>query len=161
MKKNIAKEFLYEGFGFPILLLNVPIREIRGVEVPDINYNNLQKTTLEELTRKPSPLTGNEVRFIRQYFELTLKDFAKRFGVTHPAVLKWEKSKNNVAKIMPSTELYIRLFILESLKANNEVFRNTFNIFDSNDKLKKPDGLNTNFKPIRIESRQFMRLASR
>jgi DNA-binding transcriptional regulator YiaG len=152
MKKKIAKEFLYEGFGFPILLLNVPIREVRGVEVPDINYNVLQKSVLEMLARKASPLTGNEVRFIRQYFELTLMNFAKRFGVTHPAVLKWEKSKNKIAKIMPSTELYIRLFIVESLKASNEAFRNTFNVFDSNDKLKKPDGLHASLKPIRIES---------
>ena len=153
MKKNIVKKFLYEGFGFPILLLNVPIREIRGVEVPDINYNVLQKIVLEELTRKPAPLTGDEVRFIRQYFELTLVEFAKRFGVTHPAVLKWEKSKNKIAKIIPSTELYIRLFILESLKANNEVFRNTFNVFDSNEKLKKPDSSTVNYKPISIELR--------
>ena len=154
MKKKIAKKFKYEGLGFPIHLLNVPLRNIRGVVVPDINYNDLQKIVLEELTRKSSPLTGNQVRFIRQYLGLNLTAFAKHFGVTHPAVLKWEKTKNKTAKITPSTELYIRLYILEFLKVNNEIFRNTFNIFDRNDKLKKPSSsLSTERKPIRIESR--------
>lgn len=153
MKRQIAKRFLYDGLGFPILLVDVPVREIRGVVVPDINYNTLQKSVLEKLTLQPFPLTGNQVRFIRQYLGLTLKAFAEHFGVTHPAVMKWEKAKNKIAKITPSTELYIRLFILEFLKVNNEKFRNTFNVFDRNDKLKKLDlSLDTKRRPIRIES---------
>ncbi len=130
MRKKIAKAFEYDGLGFPIMLLNVPLVNIRGIEVPDINYNILQKNVLLALCQKLTPFSGNEVRFIRQFFEMNYTEFAKTFGVTHAGVIHWEQSKNNRAKINPSTELYIRLYILDYLRANNKLFRETFRNFD-------------------------------
>ncbi|MBU6382776.1 MAG: hypothetical protein KGR16_00455 [Verrucomicrobia bacterium] len=154
MKEDRVEKFVYEGFGFPVILLHVPMKKIRGVEVPDINYNTLQMTLLDMLSHKPFPLTGNEIRFIRQSLKMTLVDFAKHFGVTHAAVIKWEKSKNQAAKITPSTELHIRLFTLERLKVSNKKFRNTFVALDRNKKLKQQDHVNCeHFKPFKIESR--------
>jgi DNA-binding XRE family transcriptional regulator len=130
MSKKIAKQFEYDGLGFPIMLLNVPLINIRGVEVPDINYNILQKNVLFILCQKSFPLTGNEVRFIRQFFKMNFTQFANTFGVTYASVIHWENSKNNLAKITPSTELCIRLYILDFLHANNKLFRETFRNFD-------------------------------
>lgn len=129
-KALIVKQFEYDGLGFPVLLLNVPVREFRGVLAPDIDYNLLQRNLLLALARKPSPLTGNEVRFIRQFAEMTFAEFANSFGVAHSAVIHWEKSKNAFAKITPTTELCIRLFILDQLKADNKIFRTMFREFD-------------------------------
>jgi DNA-binding transcriptional regulator YiaG len=42
------------------------------------------------LARKPTRLTTEELHFIRSYLELSTHSFAKFFGVTHAAVLKWE-----------------------------------------------------------------------
>lgn len=123
MKRKTVKQFEYCGLGFPIILMNVPLITVRGIEVPDIDYNELQRNVLLALCNKPFPLTGNEVRFIRQYLEMTYTDFAKSFGVTHAIVIHWEKSQNFLAKITPSTELCIRLFVLDALKANNKLFR--------------------------------------
>ena len=130
MKKNVESEFMYDGLGFPIILRNFPIVEVRGVKVPETNYNELQKHVLLALTHKPSPLTGNEVRFIRQYLEMTFSEFAKRFGVTHAIVIHWEKAKDHFAKIQPSTELCIRLSILDAVRAKDKVFRETFRNFN-------------------------------
>ena len=130
MTKKIVKLFEYDGLGFPIILVNVPVRDVRGVIVPDINYNQLQQGVLLALCSKSTPLTGNELRFIRQYLEKTLTEFAHQFGVTHPTVLHWEKSKDTFAKVTPTTELCIRLYILDSLKADDRVFRKTFRRFD-------------------------------
>ena len=130
MKKKIATQFEYDGLGFPIMLLNFPFVEVRGVRVPDIDYNQLQRNALLALCRKPLPLTGNEVRFIRQYLQMTYTDFANRFGVTHASVIHWEKSKNSFAKILPTTELCIRLCILDVLHAKNKLFRETFRNFN-------------------------------
>lgn len=132
MKAKIAKKFEYEGFGFPIMLLNVPLVNIRGIDVPDIDYNLLQKAVLLYLCQKETPLSGNEVRFIRQYLEMTYTQFAKTFGVTHAVVIHWEAAKHNRAKITPSLEICIRLHILDSLKADNRIFRKTFREFDYN-----------------------------
>lgn len=131
MKKNISDEpFEYDGLGFPITLLNFPLVEVRGVLVPDIDYNVLQKNVLFALARKPHPLTGNEVRFIRQYLQMTYTEFANRFGVTHPCIIHWEGSKNNLAKIQPTAELCIRLCILDTLHAKDKLFRDTFRSFN-------------------------------
>lgn len=153
MKENRVEKFIYEGFGFPVILLNVPMKKFRGVEVPDINYNTLQSILLDLLSHKPLPLTGNEIRFIRQSLKMTLVEFAKHFGVTHAAVIKWEKSRDQFAKITPSTELHIRLFNLERLKVSNEKFRNTFVALDRNKKLRQQDQKNSEHsKPFKIES---------
>lgn len=130
MKNKIVNEYEYDGLGFPIILLNFPVKNVRGVEVPDIDYNLLQKNVLLALSRKVQPLTGNEVRFIRQYLEMTYVEFANKFGVTHPGVINWEKAKNNYAKILPTTELCIRLAILDHLHVKNKVFRDTFKNFN-------------------------------
>lgn len=130
MKKKIAAQFEYDGLGFPILLLNFPITEVRGIQVPDIDYNVLQRNVLLVLCQKPLPLTGNEVRFIRQYLQMTYTEFANRFGVTHASVIHWEKSKDFFAKITPTTELCIRLCILDVLKAKDKLFRETFRNFN-------------------------------
>lgn len=130
MKKKIAAQFEYDGLGFPIMLLNFPLVEVRGVQVPDIDYNQLQRNVLLALCRKPLPFTGNEVRFIRQYLQMTYTEFAKRFGVTHASVIHWEKSKNSFAKIIPTTELCIRLCILDVLHAKDKLFRETFRNFN-------------------------------
>lgn len=119
MSKNIKNSFVYEGFGFPIKLINVPIRVVFGEEVLDINLGQLQRDILFALIYKKAPLTGAEVRFTRKFFEMTTTSFGKAFGVTHAAILKWESGQS---RIPPTTELCIRLFALDKLKAKNEEF---------------------------------------
>ncbi|MGC1879308.1 MAG: hypothetical protein WA347_01935 [Rhabdochlamydiaceae bacterium] len=130
METKRVKRFIYKGLGFPVVLINVSLVKKRGIWTPAIDYNKLQKEVLLALTHKPVALTGNETHFIRTYFELTLENFGKHFGVTHAAVLIWEKTGDKPAKINPTTELCIRLFILEKLNMNNQIFREAFREFD-------------------------------
>ena len=51
--------------------------------------------------------------------------------------------------ITPSTELHIRLSILNFLDASNEKFRNVYNELDSNEELKKKKHSIVN-KPLRL-----------
>lgn len=44
---------------------------------------------------------------------MSTTDFAKKFGVTHPTILKWEKNQNS---INPATDFYIRLCVLQHLQ---------------------------------------------
>lgn len=119
MKTKIQKEFLDTGFGFSVRLLNVPMVKVRGEWTPKINYNKLARMVLHELSHKASRLTGDEVRFIRTYFEMTLQKFAKRFSVSHAAVLKWEKSEAVSTAMSWATEKDLRLFILSNLGAKS------------------------------------------
>jgi DNA-binding XRE family transcriptional regulator len=127
MKKHkIEKEFTYTGLGFPVILKNVPMIELRGVWGLDINLNTLQKVVLIGLSQRQTELTGNQIRFIRSWFELTQVDFGNLLGVTHPAVVKWEKSADKIAKITLTTQRDLRLLILDQLLNTDEDFRNAF-----------------------------------
>jgi DNA-binding XRE family transcriptional regulator len=127
-KTKIEPRFEYTGLGFPVILLNVPMIEVRGIWTPNIDYNLLQKVVLCSLAHSPSPLTGNHIRFIRSWFNSTQAEFGKLFGVTHTAIVKWEKSKNLSAKIMISTEREIRMHIFDQLLKKAEDFRNAYRI---------------------------------
>lgn len=118
MNTKIQKEFVEMGFGFPVRLFNVPMVKVRGIWTPKLNYNGLADAVLFALGDKRSRITGNEIRFIRTHFEMTLQDFAKRFSVSHVAVLKWEKSGDRPTSMIWATEKDIRLFIIDRLRAN-------------------------------------------
>lgn len=130
MKKKKIKKLVYKGLGFPVILKNVPFIKIHGEMVPDIDFNDLQKVVLLNLCYKSAPLTGNEIKFIRKYFEMTLTEFGKNFGCSHVAVLKWEKHDNNFAKIEPTTDVYIRLFILSRLNCKSKAFKQLYDELD-------------------------------
>lgn len=123
MKERKTETFIYEGFGFPIKLIKCPMKKIFGEWVLDINLSKLQIDMLKELIYKPVPLTGSELRFIRKFLELSTTDFGKLVGVSHPAVLKWEKEQVNMN---PATEIYIRLYVLQKLQVKDKEFRNLY-----------------------------------
>lgn len=120
MERKVKRVHIDHGFGFPVKLLNVPMAKVRGEWTPAINYNLLAQVVLKELCEKEGKLTGNEVRFIRQHFEMTLQGFAKRFGVTHPGVLKWETAKNKPTGMNWATEKDIRIFALLKLTSKSK-----------------------------------------
>ncbi len=122
MKKKIQKTYQDHGFGFPVTLLHVPMNEIRGEWVPNVNQKELQERVVEALVLKPSRLSGSEVRFLRLFSEMTLVQFAERFDVTHPAVLKWERSGNHATGMGWTTEKDIRLFALSGLSPKANAF---------------------------------------
>ena len=104
MKKKTKERYIDRGYGFPIAILDVPMVEIRGKWTPNIDYNVFEIEILRSLAAFEGRLTGSQLKFIRHHFQLTLKDFAKRFSVTHPAVIKWEKSESGTTGMNWSTE---------------------------------------------------------
>lgn len=127
-KQKIEKEIIYEGLGFPIILRHVPMVELRGIWTPDIDLNVLQKVVLLALAHHPVDLTGNQIRFIRTWLGLTQAEFGNLYGVTHVAIVKWEKTCNTPAKMNLSTQRDLRLYLLDQLLAKDEDFRMAFKI---------------------------------
>lgn len=111
MQTKIAKEIIDTGFGFPVRLTHVPLVEIRGEWVPKIDYNKLAERVLLVLSRLTRPLTGHEIRFVRQHLNLTLAQFGAKFGVSHVSVLNWEKKGDKATAMQWPTEKDLRLFI--------------------------------------------------
>ncbi len=115
--KKIQKSYTDYGFGFPVQIINAPLSKIRNEWVLDINFEKYEKAVLFALSLKSARLTGNEVKFIRNHFSMTLKDFGTRFGdVAHSAVIKWEKFADAPTNMNWPTEKDMRLFIINELK---------------------------------------------
>lgn len=122
MNEKKIETFTYTDLGFPIELIDAPMRKILGEWVLDINLNVMQKEVLKMLIHQPTPLQAGELRFIRKYFEMTTTTFGKVFGVSHAAVIKWEGGQLPT----PPMDLYIRMYAMNRLHAKNEDFGKLF-----------------------------------
>ena len=117
MSKKIQKSYIDYGLGFPVQILDAPLKKIQGEWALDLNFEKYEKTVLFALALKPARLTGNEVKFIRHHFAMDLKKFGKRFGdVAHSAVIKWEKFSDEPTNMNWATEKDIRLAIVDKLR---------------------------------------------
>lgn len=108
--EKTKETFIYEGLGFPVELIDAPMKKVFGEWIIDIDMNALQKFVFKGLIHKPYSLTGKEIRFMRKFLEISTTELGEKLGVTHAAVVKWEKG---LAKISPSQECYIRLVLME------------------------------------------------
>lgn len=146
--------FIYEGLGFPIELIDTPMKKVFGEWVIDIDMNALQLVIFNRLIHKPYPLTGKEIKFMRKFLEMSTTEFGKKLGVSHATVVKWEKQQ---AKISPMQESYIRMFLLEHLK-NHEILNLYKEITPeklAEAKSEKPVPFPVNAKQLRRDIRAF------
>jgi DNA-binding transcriptional regulator YiaG len=107
--------FIYEGLGFPIELIDTPMKKVFDEWIIDVDMNALQVLIFKGLVHKPYPLTGKEIRFMRKFLELSTTEFGKKLGISHATIVKWEKEQ---AKISPMQESYIRMVLFECLQDN-------------------------------------------
>ncbi len=155
MKKADRKieTFVYKGLGFPIKLVNAPMKKMLGEWVIDVDMNKLQLAALHGLIYKPTRLTGDELNFIRLFLNMSMAAFGKAFGVSHVAVLKWE---NEERKVGPPLELCIRLYVLNHLHVRDKEFRNLYNHI-SLETLSKP--VEGKIHPLSIDIAEDLKLA--
>jgi DNA-binding transcriptional regulator YiaG len=112
------KTMKFNGFGFPVILLNVPVKVEYGDEIPDINFKRMQEQLFHVLLLKPSRLSGAEVKFLRHHLELTQDQFAKILKVERSLISKWERKDLKVTGMSSHIEIFLRLK-LAKLKDQN------------------------------------------
>jgi DNA-binding transcriptional regulator YiaG len=139
MKTKIVKKFMYDGLGFPIELLNVQLVNINGDWVPKIDVRQVANEAIKKLSTQESRLTGNQVKFIRSYFSMPLREFGKKVvHETHAAVKKWESKGDEITSMNENTEQVLRLFIIEQTSTPKsdfyKVFQQSKRFFGKNDK---------------------------
>lgn len=137
-----VKNYTDYGFGFPVVIDRVEMRDFEGEEVPFLNLNALEERVIRAMPDRTVRLTGNEVRFVRQHFGLTLAAFGKSLGVSHAAVKQWEQKYNEPTDMEWAKEKNLRLFILRSVGCSDQDF---VRLFDGLEK-ERP----TKSEPLRI-----------
>lgn len=134
---KVQKVYTDHGCGFPVKLINAPMAKIRGEWVLNVDSNKLDEAVLRALIFKPTRLTGAEIHFIRVFFEMTLKEFGEKFDVTHPAVRKWEETKNKATEMKWSIEKDIRLFALTGISKKAKDFFEAYKELETKAATKK------------------------
>ncbi|HTB23075.1 MAG TPA: hypothetical protein VK914_10245 [bacterium] len=120
METKKVKHYTDNSLGFPVQLSDVTFIKVRGEWVPKLDYPRMIDKVLSVLSRLHRPLTGNEVKFVRLHFGLTQAAFGAVFGISGPAVHKWERRGDHATDMQWSTEKDLRLFIQSKLSSDTK-----------------------------------------
>jgi DNA-binding transcriptional regulator YiaG len=115
MEHKTADRYVDTSLGFPVTLVDVPMKEVRGDWIPDLYLNEFQQVVLWILAHMDAPMSGQQVRFVRHWMEKTQEAFADMHDVSHVAVSKWEAKGEQPTAMTKATEVLLRLNILTEL----------------------------------------------
>ena len=145
------KNYQWNGFGFPVVFSELPGIKIRGELLPDVDLNQFAKTLVKIICAKqPVPLSGNQVKFIRNYFNMSLREFAKFMNVTHQSVMRWEQRTKAAARIDINTEIVMRLRVLKELNSDAQTIDEVIEKIKHTEELKPKSDYVKKFQPIRV-----------
>ena len=131
------KNYLFEGFGFPVIFKELPAIKLRGEIIPDIDFSLIAPALIKFICmQQAEPLSGYQVRFFRSALGLTIRDFAKLVGVRHPSVIRWEKHKNHSAQIEAHIEIVIRILMIKKFDGDKEEILEVMKHVEGVEKLK-------------------------
>lgn len=122
---KVLKTYIYEGLGFPIELNDIEMVLLNGEQIPKIDVRVIADQAIKGLVFQKTKLTGNQIKFIRNYFSFSLREFSKVVNESHTAIKKWESFQNKSTNMDPNIETSIRVYILDKIGIKNK-----------NDKLK-------------------------
>ncbi len=115
------KNYLWNGFGFPVIFVELPAIKLRGELIPDVDFNKIAPDIIKFIcTEQIFPLSGNQVKFFRHVLGFSLRDFAKLVGVTHQSLMRWESKKNHPAKIEAHIEIVLRILMLRKFDGKSK-----------------------------------------
>lgn len=120
-KSTFAELYHYTESGLPnVYLVNVDVYRCEqcGIEVASIPYpRELHLLIVTDTLRKPSPMTGDEFRFIRKTLMMQPKEFADLLAVETQAILDWQKAKT----LNRQSDSLVRFVVAKVLGQQGEV----------------------------------------
>ena len=120
MNKKIIKKYIYDGLGFPIELYHVEMVMLDGEFHPKIDVRKIADSAIKALVMQPSRLTGNQIKFVRTYLSMSLRDFSEIVNESHMAVKKWEDFKNKPTTMDRNIEILLRLHIYKHIAIKSD-----------------------------------------
>jgi DNA-binding transcriptional regulator YiaG len=144
--KTVFEKYTYKGLGFDIELQNVEMKLFAGEYHPIIDVANVSKQAMQTLISQQADFTGNQIKFVRTFFQMDQAAFAKLVHVQPDDVKKWEATENKLVKLESKVENELKkqmhkVLLLEAKAAekDNTKFQSQFFTDDS----KKPDAPRT------------------
>jgi DNA-binding transcriptional regulator YiaG len=124
-------------------------RGLRGELVPDVDWNNIAPIIIKYICiHQAVPLSGCQVKFIRHYFAMSMREFAKFAGVKHQSLMRWEEKQNLPAKIESHIEIVMRLKVLRKLGSKDKQISEAIDQVDDFEKFRS--STYKRFEPLRV-----------
>ena len=129
METKIVKDYKYSDLGIDIILKDIVLYKVGREWLPKIDIEKLSKRIFSLLTFRAASFSGNELSFIRTYFQMSKSEFGRELKVSHTAVAKWEKSGKKISSMDIGTELLLKMIMAEKSGATaskyQEIFKKT------------------------------------
>jgi hypothetical protein len=94
---------------------------------PKIDVHYIADEIIKKLASQEERLTGNQVKFIRSYFSMPLREFGETVvHESHTAISKWEKYGDEITNMNENTEQVLRLYIIEQTQAKTKAEQKNF-----------------------------------
>ncbi|MCE3045472.1 hypothetical protein [Legionella sp. 16cNR16C] len=95
--------------------------------LPKIDVQYIANEIIKKLAIQEERLTGNQVKFIRSYFSMTLREFGRTVvHESHTAVSKWEKCGDEITNMNENTEQVLRIYIIEQTQTKAQAEQKNF-----------------------------------
>jgi putative zinc finger/helix-turn-helix YgiT family protein len=109
--KTKRENYLYDRDGIRATLLGVPVHRCSKcgdfeVEIPHIE--ELNRTLVGAIIRKPTRLSAAEIRFLRKSLGWSGADFARHIGVDPATVSRWETGAQDMGQV---ADRFLRLLV--------------------------------------------------
>ncbi len=122
---KVLKNYVFNGFGFDVLLRNITLKSIDGADYPDINMNELKKLTIKGLLASRQQLTGYQVKFLRTSIKMSFDQVSEKIYIAASTLRSWEAKGSEFTGFTIEQEKAFRMMVI------NEVLdteKNKFNI---------------------------------
>ncbi len=122
MKKKIIAEFIFEGFGFPVILRNVSVDKYDGEDFPEIDYFELTQQTVRALIMSSTAINGAQLQFLRKYTKKSLRDLGEELKVSHAQIKIWEDRNSEFTGLTHIQERMFKSHVLSFLLSQEQKF---------------------------------------
>jgi DNA-binding transcriptional regulator YiaG len=114
----MAKAEIYNGLGFPIILVGAKKMRTPFGEALNINHVAISDKVFKLMIRKPARFSGAELKFIRHHMRLTQKSLSDLLGVERTSISKWEGEDLKVSGMPSASEGYLRVHMAKFIDAD-------------------------------------------
>ena len=116
-----------------------------------MDFNRFAEPIVQIICAKQQiPLSGNQVKFIRNHLNMSLREFARFLNVTHQSVMRWEKKAKSAARIDINTEIVFRLKTLKHLNSDARAIEEVVEKVQHTEELRPAADYVRKFQPIRV-----------
>lgn len=108
---KVVPTYVYHGCGFPVTILNAPMKKFRDQWFLDIDTSVIDEKVAFQIAAQSARMTGKQTEFIRKWSSMTMREMAKILSVSHVAVHKWEQAGSKATLMDINTERVFRAHI--------------------------------------------------